>query len=182
MATLRKANAYSKRKVTPFTRTSKRRQRAYIKTNPPQKVVKFNMGNTAALKADKYPLVLTAAAEEKCQIRHNALEACRQYVNKKMDKETNKNYFFKIIPYPHHIQRENKMLTGAGADRMSDGMRNSFGKTTGKAAIVKEGSEIFKIYVSTPKEVAFARKTLKQIQSKLPCKIKITSEDMSKVA
>jgi len=37
MASLRKATAYSKKKVLPFTRVSKRRQKSYIKTVPPQK-------------------------------------------------------------------------------------------------------------------------------------------------
>ena len=46
MASLRKANAYSKRIVVPFTRVSKRRQKSYIKVVPPQKIVKFTMGKT----------------------------------------------------------------------------------------------------------------------------------------
>ena len=45
MAALRKANAYSKRIVVPFTRISKKKNKAYIKTVPPQKIVKFTMGN-----------------------------------------------------------------------------------------------------------------------------------------
>jgi len=44
MAPLRKATAYSKKKVLPFTRVSKRKQKSYIKTVPPQKIVKFDMG------------------------------------------------------------------------------------------------------------------------------------------
>ena len=43
MAGLRKATAYSKKKVVPFTRVSKKRQKSYIKTVPPQKIVKFQM-------------------------------------------------------------------------------------------------------------------------------------------
>jgi len=44
MAALRKANSYSKRKVTPFTRVSKKRTKSFIKTLPPHKVVKFENG------------------------------------------------------------------------------------------------------------------------------------------
>lgn len=178
MASLRKANAYSKRKVTPFTRTSKRKSRAYIKTVPPQKIVKFDMGNKEMLKAKKLPQVLTVVSGENIQLRHNALEACRQYLNKKMDKEFSGQYFFKIVPFPHHIQRENKMLTGAGADRMQTGMQLSFGKSMGKAAILKEGDVIFKINLMSPKAVAFVRGELKKLKSKLPGKIRVLHEEL----
>ena len=115
-------------------------------------------------------------AAEKVQIRHNALEACRQYINKKLDKETNGQYLFKVIPFPHHIQRENKMLTGAGADRMQSGMQLAYGKPMGKAAIMKDGSKIFFVAVPNEKAVRFTRKVFKQIRSKLPCKIKVFYE------
>ena len=83
---------------------------------------------------------------------------------------------FRIIPFPHHIQRENKMLTGAGADRMQTGMQLSFGKPAGKAAILKPNSGIFLIAVADKKAEEFARKVLKQVNPKLPCKIRILSE------
>lgn len=176
MASLRKAAAYSKKKVTPFTRTSKKRQKSYIKTIPQQKIVKFEMGNLSNYKKGKYPYILKLVSTEKVQIRHNALEACRQFINKAIDKETNKQYFFKVIPFPHHIQRENKLLTGAGADRMQTGMQQAYGKSSGKAAIVNKGKEIFMIATGTPKTEAFARKTLKQVKSKLPGKTIIQTE------
>ena len=172
---LRKALAYSKKKVTPFTRVSKRRQKSYIKTVPPQKIVKFSMGKPSLFNDGKLPFQLSVVATEKVQIRHNALEACRQYINKKLDKELGGQYLFKVIPYPHHIQRENKMLTGAGADRMQTGMQLAFGKTAGKAAIMKKDSKIFFVAVGSKKDEQFARKTIKQLKSKLPCKIKINS-------
>ena len=93
-----------------------------------------------------------------------------------MDKELAGQYLFKVIPFPHHIQRENKMLTGAGSDRMQTGMQLSFGKAMGKSAILKLGSGIFFIAVQTPKAVQFVRKVLKQVNPKVPCKIKIISE------
>lgn len=176
MASLRKANAYSKRKVTPFTRVSKRRQKSFIKTVPAQKIVKFSMGKTALLRAGKLPHQLTVISTEDVQMRHNAFEACRQFINKKLDRELSGQYVFKVIPFPHHIQRENKMLTGAGADRMQTGMQLSFGKSMGKAAILKKNSRIFVIHVANEKAVAFARNRIKQLKSKLPGKIRIIYE------
>ena len=178
MAPLRKASAYSKRKVVPFTRVSKKRQKSFIKAVPQSKIVKFTMGKTSLQREGKFPHELKIISTEKVQIRHNALEACRQYINKKLNQECAGQYFFRVIPFPHHVQRENKMLAGAGADRMQSGMRHSYGKAAGKSAIVKEGSGIFFIAVPTTKAVTLARKTIKQVKSKLPCKIRIEYKEI----
>jgi large subunit ribosomal protein L10e len=178
MAGLRKANAYSKRKVTPFTRVSKRRQKSFIKVVPPQKIVKFSMGKTTSYRDGKLPHVLTVVSKENVQLRHNALEACRQFVNKKLDKETAGNYMFEVVPYPHHIQREHRMLTGAGADRMSSGMQLSFGKSMGKAVILKPNDRIFIIALAEKRHVVFARKILRQIKAKLPGQIRVGYEEI----
>ncbi len=179
MASLRKATAYSKKKVVPFTRVSKRRQKSYIKTVPPQKIVKFDMGKRSLLQNGKLPHQLTLVSTEKVQIRHNALEACRQFINKKLDNELAGQYFFKIIPFPHHIQRENKMLTGAGADRMQTGMQLSYGKASGKAAILKANSKIFFVAVPNEKAILFTRKIFKQIKSKLPGNTRVLYEKVT---
>ena len=134
------------------------------------------MGKEPLFNKGRLPHKLTLISTEKVQIRHNALEASRQYINKKLDKELAGQYLFKVIPFPHHIQRENKMLTGAGSDRMQTGMQLSYGKSAGKAAILKENSRIFFIAVPNPKAVVFVRKILKQIKSKLPGKSKILYE------
>jgi len=179
MASLRKASAYSKKKVVPFTRVSKKKGKSYIKTVPQQKIVKFVMGREDLQRDGKLPFELTVVSTEKVQIRHNALEACRQYVNKKLEKELVGQYVFRVIPFPHHIQRENKMLTGAGADRMQTGMQLAFGKSVGKAAIVKEGTKIFSFALPNKKAVVSTRKIIKQVKSKLPGKIKIIEEQSS---
>jgi len=172
MPALRKASAYSKKKVTPFTRVSKKKQKSYIKTVPSQIIVKFSMGKQNI----KLPHELTLITTEKVQIRDHALESCRQYINKQLETELAGQYLFKVIPFPHHIQRENKMLTGAGADRMQTWMQLSYGKTAGKAAILKENSGIFFVAVQNPKALEFARSILKKIKSKLPCKSKVLYE------
>ena len=177
MATLRKAAAYSKKYARPYTRRSKKKSKAYIKTVPPQSIVKFDMGNQKMLEEGKLPYVLHMITTEDIQIRSNAIEACRQYVNKKLEKVLPGQYHFKIPSYPHHIQRENKMITGAGADRMQTGMQLSFGKSMGKAAILKSGGIIFFVDVPTKKGIAFARKVLKQVNCKLPCTTSIIQTD-----
>jgi large subunit ribosomal protein L10e len=180
MAALRKASAYSKKKVLPYTRVSKKKGKSYIKSSPQQKIVKFVMGKERLYDYGKLPHVLTLVSTENVQVRQNALEACRQYINKKLDKELNGQYFFKIFPFPHHIQRENKMLTGAGADRMQTGMQLSFGKTAGKSAIVKRNNTLFMVAVGNIIASFLVRKIYKQIRSKLPGKTKILYELVEK--
>ncbi len=177
---LRKASAYSRKRVVPFTRVSKKKGKSYVKTVPQQKIVKFTMGSMALYNEGKLPHEITLISNQKVQIRHNALEACRQFINKKLDEALTGQYFFKIIPFPHHIQRENKMLTTPGADRMQSGMQLSFGKASGKAAIVKDGSKVFFIAVPDEKAVKLARNVLKQIKAKIPGKKKIVYEFVKK--
>jgi len=176
MASLRKASAYSKKKVTPYTRVSKRKGKSYIKTVPQPKIVKFTMGKESLYNEGKIPHCLTLVSTEKVQIRQNAFEACRQYINKKLEKEFVGQYLFKMIPFPHHIQRENRMLTTPGADRMQTGMQLAYGKAVGKAAILKPNGRILFVAVPNLKAVQFVRHLFKQIKSKLPCKTKILYE------
>ena len=180
MSGLRKASAYSKKKVVPYTRVSKKKGKSYVKTVPQQKIVKFSMGSQALYNEGKLPHEISLISKQKVQIRHNALEACRQYINKKLDEALSGQYLFRIIPFPHHIQRENKMLTTPGADRMQSGMQLAFGKSSGKAAIVKEGSGIFFLAVPTERDVKLARDVLRQIKPKLPGKKKIVYKFVKK--
>ena len=173
---LRKATAYSKKHVVPYTRSSKQKRHSFVKAIPPSKIVKFSMGNREADEAGKFPHVLTLVTTEPIQIRQNALEACRQFINKKLDESLSGQYFYKIIPFTHHIQRENKMLTGAGADRTQKGMQLSFGRTIAKAAILRKNGEIMSVAVANQKATSIVRHVLKQIKSKLPCKTKINYE------
>ncbi len=166
----RKAASYSKKRVKPYTRVSKKKGKSYIKTVPPQKIDKFKMGNA---KKKDLPHKLTVVTKEKIQIRDSALESCRKFLNNKLYKELAGNFTFEVIPFPHHIQRENKMLTGAGADRMQTGMQLSFGVSASKAAILKKGKEIFEFNLPNKNAVRFTRKLIKKIKSKLPCKIKV---------
>ncbi|MEK6842587.1 MAG: 50S ribosomal protein L16 [Nanoarchaeota archaeon] len=178
---LRKASAYSKKHVMPYTRISRKKGKAFVKVVPPQKIVKFSMGNEQVFREGKFPYHYTVLADENCQIRHNSLEACRQYINKQLETGFAGQYFFRVIPFPHHIQRENKMLTGAGADRMSTGMQLSFGKATGKAAIVKKGSRIFFIATQSEKAMHLARGLFHKVKPKLPCRTRTVSEVVKRV-
>lgn len=101
----------------------------YIHGAPVCKVQKFTMGDYKATYQYKVSLI----AESRVQVRHNALEAARVSANKVMsDKLGETGYLLKVVTYPHVILRENRMIATAGADRLQEGMRRSFGKPNGR--------------------------------------------------
>ncbi len=173
---LRKASAYSKKKTRPYTRRSGVTKQAYVKTVPPSKIVKFITGDQQAFDRGKHTHIVRLIASEKVQIRDNALESCRMYITKTLDNEIPGSYFFSVKVHPHHILRENKTAAGAGADRLSSGMKHSFGVTIGRAAIVPEGKEIFVVSCATERAARAARDVFQKIKSKVPCKTKIMFE------
>lgn len=182
MAALRKASAYSKKKARPFTRKSRSKQKAYIKAVPGIKIAKFHMGNLKALQEGKHPYVVRLIADERIQIRDNSLEACRMYVNKVLDRDALGQYYFSVKVYPHHVLRENKTAAGAGADRLSSGMKHSYGITMGRAAIVSAGKDIFFVSCENEKAARIARDALQEIKAKLPCRSKILFQKVKNTA
>src|SRR5438128_12395231 len=121
--------------------------------------------------------IVNLVSQERVQIRHNALESCRVAANKVLlDKYGDTGYRLTLTPYPHVILRENKMIATAGADRLQEGMRRSFGKPTGRAARVENGQSILIIYV--PEDgVETAKKACEVAGTKLPMKTRIIVEE-----
>ena len=178
MVVKRRASAYSKRKPVVNTRRSKRQQKSYIKTIPPQKVVKFNMGNMKDFEEGKYPIKVLLATQENIQVRDFALEAVRQSLHKDMTKLlTQQGYFLRCNVYPHNILRNNRVYSGASkGERVQTGMKKSFGTSEGRAATVKKGNPIFTLYFSGEHHISAIREFFKKVTPKLPCKTKVTVE------
>jgi large subunit ribosomal protein L10e len=172
---LRKAGAYSARYARPYTRKSKVTQRSYIKTIPNSHIVKFRMGDIKGFQEGKYPITLYVRSKHEVQLRDNAIEAVRQYLNRFLTEGIGKDFYFEVKPYPHHILRENKMITGAGADRMQTGMALSFGRAIGRAALVKKNQVIFIFGLLTQKNEMEVRKLIGSMKARLPCTISIES-------
>ncbi len=146
-------------------------RREYMGGVPGSKIAIFDMGNPGR----EFPVSLSLVAEEACQIRHNALEAARIFANRYLVTGIGrKNFYLKIRVYPHHVLRENKLAVGAGADRVSSGMRHAFGRPVSTAARVKSGQKIISVAVEEQNFVD-AKEALKRASHKLPtpCKIVI---------
>ncbi len=157
---LRPGRCYSKLDTMPYTR------KEYIAGFPPPKITKFDYGNVKK----EFPLRLELYALEDGLIRHNALDASRIIATKTIEEKVGAdNYHLKVLKYPFHVIRENKMLAMAGADRLQEGMRLSFGKPIGTAAIVKKGDRI--MYLECGEEaLEIAKIALKRAASKLSVK------------
>ena len=154
-------------------------RKKFAKGFPPPKIVKFTMGDTKAT----FDYEATLIALKRAQIRHSALEAARVATNRiLMDKLVN-DYLMLVLPYPHMILRENKMIFGAHADRLQQGMRRSFGKAIGTAARVEPDQPIMTVRVRAS-ALETAKESLKRGSAKLPipCRIivkKIQSPDVT---
>lgn len=146
-----------------YTRKSKFKKYSFIKTIPTMKIVRFEMGNPDK----KFTHQIDLITKESFQIRQNAVESARIVVNRTLHESLGLNYYFKLRLYPHHILRENKMLTGAGADRMQTGMAHSFGRPMGLASQIKKNSPIFSIKVDK-ENIDAAKSALKKAPPRLP--------------
>jgi large subunit ribosomal protein L10e len=153
-------------------------RKKYARGFPPPKIVKFTMGDTKGTFEVEGQLI----ALERAQIRHSALEAARVATNRVlMDKLLN-DYLMVVNLYPHIILRENKMIFGAHADRLQQGMRRSFGTAIGTAAKVEVDQTIITVKVKAS-AAETAKESLKRGSAKLPipCKIVISKIETSPI-
>lgn len=136
----------------------------YIHGAPQPRITRFTMGTH---KTD-YDSEVRLKAKERILVRDRALEALRINVNRLLQKKIGlNNYRFIIVVHPYHVLRENKMMTGAGADRLQEGMRRAFGKPVGRAAAVEAEQVIAKV-LTYSNYALIAASILKSGASKIP--------------
>ncbi len=159
------AKNYRRVKNRAYTR------KEYARGFPPPKIVKFTMGDTKGTFDCEGKLI----ALERAQIRHSALEAARVATNRVLIDKLINDYLMVVNLYPHIILRENKMIFGAHADRLQQGMRRSFGTAIGTAAKVEVGQTIITVKVKAA-AAETAKESLKRGSAKLPipCRIVIS--------
>ena len=165
----RPGHCYREQDRPPFVR------KKYIHRQPASRIVSFDMGEAGG----EFDVELSLYGLEKCQIRHQALEAARIASNRHMTKKVGRrNYHLRIRVKPYHYLRENKMISGAGADRVQDGMRKAFGKVIGVAARVGTIQPLITIRTN-PAHIKEAMAALKKAAPKMPtpCKIRFDKID-----
>ena len=156
------AKMYRRLKGPAYTR------RKYIGGVPNNRIHQFHVGNRRAAETGEFKMELNLIADESCQIRHTALEAARVVSNSTIRNAAGaQNYALRVHTYPHHVLRENKQATGAGADRVSQGMRCAFGKNVGTAARVMRGQRVISLQF-TPEHYLVAKDALRKAGMKFP--------------
>ncbi len=161
-----RARNYRAVKGQPYTR------KKYVRGFPPPKITKFTMGDTRS----DFQCEVNLKALKEAQVRHNALEAARVAANRCLSNKLINNYCLRVLPYPHNILRENKMIFGAHADRLQDGMKRAFGKPIGTAARIRPGQTIITISVNAD-GTDVAKEALKLGSAKLPIPCRIVVEE-----
>jgi|TARA_X000001036_G_scaffold418701_1_gene437790 large subunit ribosomal protein L10e len=156
------ASMYRRLKGPAYTR------RKYIGGVPNNRIQSFHAGNRVAAETGQFKVIMELRADNSCQIRHTALEAARVISNSTIRKIAGtEGYALRVHTFPHHILRENKQATGAGADRVSQGMRCAFGKNVGTAARVKRGQRVMSLQIN-PEHYTVARDALRKASMKFP--------------
>lgn len=159
-------------KERPWTRISfKVPKKSYVAGAPEPKIHMFEMGSEG-----EYDLVLNLIAKKSANIRSNALEAARIVAHKFLEQKLGKNYFLKVLLFPHHVLREKPIATGAGADRYSQGMRLAFGKPAGRAVQVKANQPVIRLSIRKS-NLKIGKQALKRAGSKLPIPTRIEVEE-----
>ncbi|HVL48548.1 MAG TPA: 50S ribosomal protein L16 [Candidatus Thermoplasmatota archaeon] len=158
MAKTRPGRLYKRIKSQSYTR------RKYMGGVPGSRISQFDLGD----KTTNFPIVASLVVDERVAITHNALESARVAANRVLMKYCGATgYHLKLRVYPHEVLRENKQASGAGADRVSQGMRRSFGKAVGVAARLQRGQELMTARVR-PEHWPAVKEAFRKANMKLP--------------
>ena len=160
------------RKITQYAYT----RREYMGGVPGNRILQYESGSATG----DFPITMTLVAEERGQIRHTALESMRQTAVRALDAALGReNYHLKVRVYPHHVLRQNKQASGAGADRVSMGMRLAFGKAIGTAARVEAGQAILQVRLPA-RGLNAGKQALRKAYNKVasPCHIDVEGLDL----
>lgn len=153
-----KARNYRRVEGMPYTREE------YIHGAPEPRINKYTMGTYK----EDYTYELELVALEELQVRDVALESARVSIGKILSTKLGENnYFLELKAHPHIVLRENKMIFGAHADRLQEGMRRAFGKPIGRAARLEPGKSVFRVLVYE-NGVDVAKEALELASKKLP--------------
>lgn len=141
----------------PYTRAD------MIAGAPQPRIAKYDYGSWR----ENYEYRLDLIANTDCQIRDVALESSRVAAGKFLSSKIGNDFYLVIRAHPHHVLRENKLIFGAHADRLQEGMSRAFGRPVGRAAQVFAGKEVMSLYVDG-KNLELGKEALRIAASKLP--------------
>lgn len=163
MARIRPARTCRDISSQAWSRYSQKKQKKnFVRALPRRSILQFNMGTVS----DSYDMKATLDAEHFIQLRSNALESARQAANRYLEAKIPGMYSFKVLVYPHNVIREHKIASGAGADRVSQGMSHAFGRPVGVAARVRARQGVLMVKTYSQNK-AVVREAFRRASSKL---------------
>lgn len=119
---------------------SRSHRREFVRGGADSKITLFDIGNR---KKQEWEVKIGMISDHNINISHFALEAVRTSINRRLQKKIGRaNFHLRIRKHPHTTYREHAMMSFAGADRLSSGMRNGFGRPVGKCARTRAGDVI----------------------------------------
>ena len=122
---------------------SRSHRREFVRGGADSKITRFDVGNRGKI---DWEIKIGMISKRSIMISHFALEAIRVNVNRRLIKKIGRqNFHLKIRKHPHTTYREHAMTSFAGADRLSSGMRNGFGRPVGKCARTRGGDVIMEV-------------------------------------
>ena len=157
---------YQKNKPYPKSR--------YNRGVPDSKLRIYDIGRKKAA-YNEFPHCVHLVSGEKEQLSSESLEAARIAANKYMQNKAGKDAFhMRMRVHPWHVLRINKQLSCAGADRLSSGMRQAWGKPYGRAARVDIGTILMSIRVKA-ENVPHAQEALRRSMFKYAGRQKVVT-------
>jgi len=175
---LRPAKTFRDGKKVAWARFSRRKPRkSFVKSMPHNALAQFVMGNPKGTFEAKAEVL----AKELIMVRDNALESARQAINKSLEKALPNQYHFRVLVFPHNVIRENKMIAGAGADRLQSGMAHPYGRPSERGALLMGGQVIFTIEFNV-KDLEHVREALRVGLGKLGGKYSTRLSALKKAA
>ncbi|UYP43814.1 hypothetical protein NEF87_000099 [Candidatus Lokiarchaeum ossiferum] len=125
------------------SKRSRSHRREFVRGGADSKITRFDVGNREKI---DWEVKIGMLCEHNINISHFALEAVRVNINRRLIKKIGRqNFHLKIRRHPFTTYREHAMMSFAGADRLSSGMRNGFGRPVGKCARTRAGDVIMEV-------------------------------------
>lgn len=154
----------------PYTRNE------FIHGAPQTRLAKHDYG----VPRSSYEYRVSVVSDMDVQIRDLALESARVTAGKEMSKKLGEDFYLVVKAHPHHVLRENKMIFGAHADRLQEGMSRAFGRPVGRAARVRAGDVVLEAYVMKS-GIEAAKHALETAAKKLPKSYRVVASPLEMV-
>lgn len=116
---------------------SRSHRKEFVRGGADPKIRIYDMGERSK-SLNSYDARIGLVITHDRRVSHLTMEAIRITINRRLVEALGKDGFhLRIRSHPYDVYREHAMMSFAGADRISSGMRQSFGRPVGKCCRLK---------------------------------------------